>query len=302
MRVLVAGWFSFERMGATAGDLMARDVACRWLAEAGCPFDVAAVPPFATAATVDWRAADPRRYTHVLFVCGPFGNGEPATTFLRHFAGRRTIGLDLTMLQSLDEWNPFDLLFERDSSRASHPDLAFAAPPPRAPVVGIVLAHPQKEYKAGALHAVANAALHRLTESRETARVHIDTCLDPWNNAGLRTAGEIEAMIAAADVVLTTRLHGMVLALKNGVPPLAIDPVAGGAKLRRQADTIGWPVVFNADAATDDALRRAFDHCLTPAARAEAAACATRAAEQVEGIRRRFVAALARERGTGAGI
>ena len=55
MRVLVAGWFSFEHMGATAGDLMARDVACRWLAEAGCPFDVAAVPPFATPQTVDWR-------------------------------------------------------------------------------------------------------------------------------------------------------------------------------------------------------------------------------------------------------
>jgi hypothetical protein len=26
--VLVAGWFSFEQMGATAGDLLARDVAC----------------------------------------------------------------------------------------------------------------------------------------------------------------------------------------------------------------------------------------------------------------------------------
>ena len=31
VRTLVAGWFSFEDMGATAGDLLARDVACSWL-------------------------------------------------------------------------------------------------------------------------------------------------------------------------------------------------------------------------------------------------------------------------------
>ena len=28
MRILVAGWFSFEDMGATAGDIIARDIAC----------------------------------------------------------------------------------------------------------------------------------------------------------------------------------------------------------------------------------------------------------------------------------
>ena len=41
MRTLVAGWFSFTGMNVTAGDVMARDVACRWLHEAGLPFDVA---------------------------------------------------------------------------------------------------------------------------------------------------------------------------------------------------------------------------------------------------------------------
>ena len=49
----------------------------------------------------------------------------------------------------------------------------------------------------------------------------------------LRTAEEVESLIARMDVVLTTRLHGLVLALKHGVPVVAIDPIAGGAKLRR---------------------------------------------------------------------
>ena len=292
MRTLVAGWFSFQGMGATAGDLMARDLACDWLAEAGHAYDVAVVPPFATPGGVDWRAADPREYSHVLFVCGPFGNGPPVDEFLTHFRGRTMVGLDLTMLQALDEWNPFDVLFERDSSRACHPDLAFAAPAPRVPVVGVVLVHPQKEYKKTGLHAVANAAIHRLLNARPCARVHIDTCLDPWNLYGLRSAAEIEATIAACDVVVTTRLHGTVLAIKNGVPALAIDPVAGGAKLARQARVIEWPVVFTADAIDDAKLAEAFDFCLSDPARAAARQAAARARADLDAVRSQFVHAM----------
>ena len=51
-------------------------------------------------------------------------------------------------------------------------------------------------------------------------------------------------MIARSDVVVTTRLHGLVLALKNGVPALAVDPVAGGAKVAAQAAAWGWPVLL----------------------------------------------------------
>jgi hypothetical protein len=53
MKTLVAGWFSFEQMGATAGDLMARDLACDWLERAGHSYDVALAPPFSGG--VDWR-------------------------------------------------------------------------------------------------------------------------------------------------------------------------------------------------------------------------------------------------------
>ena len=110
-RALLAGWFSFEDMGATAGDLMARDLCSRWMTSAGVAHDVAVAAPFRGG--VDWRAVDPERYDQVIFVCGPFGNGPPVTDFLGRFAGRRLVGLDLTMLQNLDEWNPFDVLIER---------------------------------------------------------------------------------------------------------------------------------------------------------------------------------------------
>src|ERR687898_247803 len=111
MKTLVVGWFSWEQCGATAGDLMARDVACRWLEQAGHSYDIALAPPFQGG--VDWRAVDPRDYSQVVFVCGPFRENELTTEFLHRFAGRRLIGLDLSMLEPLDTWNPFDFLLER---------------------------------------------------------------------------------------------------------------------------------------------------------------------------------------------
>jgi hypothetical protein len=290
-RTLVAGWFSFEEMGATAGDLLAKDVACEWLRQAGHAFDVAYAPPFAGG--VDWRAVDPARYTHVVFVCGPFGNGEPITVFLQSFPDARLIGLNLTMLEPLDVWNPFDLLIERDSSAASHPDLSFLSRQTRVPVVGVVLIHPQPEYGKRDLHAVANGALGRLIASHPMAAVPIDTRLDQ-NGTGLRSAAEVESLIARMDVVLTTRLHGTVLALKNGVPAIAIDPVAGGAKITRQAQTLGWPLVFAADAVTDDALEEAFGYCLTDQARAKARDCAECAVAELDAARERFLSELGR--------
>ena len=57
MKVLVAGWFSFEQMGASAGDLLARDLVTGWLDEAGR--DVRRRPRRAVHGGVDWRRRRP---------------------------------------------------------------------------------------------------------------------------------------------------------------------------------------------------------------------------------------------------
>jgi Polysaccharide pyruvyl transferase len=301
MKTLVAGWFSFEQMGATAGDLQVRDLACAWLERAGCAYDVAHAPPFRGG--VDWRRVPPEDYSHVLFVCGPFGNGAPLVEFLDRFAGRRLVGLNLSMLEPLEAWNPFDRLWERDSSACARPDLTFLARQPKAPVVGVILIHPQSEYRGRSRHREANAALRRLVAAREVAAVPIDTRLDD-NGTGLRTPAEVEALIARMDAVLTTRLHGLALALKNGVPALAIDPVAGGHKITRQAEAVGWPLAFDVEALADAALERAFDFCLTAEARAQARRCGERAAAVLQAVRDEFLAEFSgvgsRESGVGS--
>jgi hypothetical protein len=283
----VAGWFSFEGMGATAGDLIARDVVRDWLTEAGLEHDVAAAAPFTDG--IDWKAVDPADYPLVVFVCGPFGNGEPVTALLERFSSCRLVGVDLTMLGSLAEWDPFDLLIERDSDRRSHPDLVFAADVRSVPVLGLTMIHAQPEYGQRDRHAPANDALTRLVARHEVAVVPIDTRLDEENLGGLRTPAEIASLFGAMDVVATTRLHGMVLALAAGVPALVIDPVEGGAKVSAQAATIDWPVIFGSDALVDGDLDSALQFCLSPEARELAASVRDRARARLQGARGEFL-------------
>jgi hypothetical protein len=287
MKVLIAGWFSFTDGHATAGDILTRDVACEWLQQAGFSYDIAVAPPF--QAGVDWRSVDPRDYQYVLFVCGPFQNGELEQEFLSHFRGCRLIGLNLSMNIPLDTWNPWDFLIERDSSETAHPDIAFYSNQELVPVIGVCLVEAYEG--ATVMVEAANAAIDRLMSSRPVSVVEIDTRLDA-NSTRLRSPAEIEALIARMDVVVTTRLHGTVLALKNGVPVVAIDPEAGGAKIQRQASIIGWPVVFNVDTLTDEALQNALNYCLTDSARAKARECRERAIITIEDMRVEFITAL----------
>jgi Polysaccharide pyruvyl transferase len=296
-RVLVTGWFSWSDGAATAGDLLARDVACRWLDDAGRDFDVANAPAFGGG--VDWRRVDPTRYSDVVFVCGPVEAGRRLDYLLQQFGGSRWTGLDVTMLRPLDTWNPFDVLIERDSSATARPDLAFVAQSDSLPLVGVVLVEPYwPEYPERDRQPQAREAVSRLLASRPAVRVPIDTRL-PVNETGLRSAAEIQSAIARMDVVVTTRLHGLVLALKHGVPALALDPVEGGAKITQQACAVGWPMVLSSGEFRDDQLATAFDFCLGQEGRQLAAECAARARTALEGARRQFVDSFGLQRSGG---
>jgi hypothetical protein len=289
MKVLVAGWFSFEDCNVTAGDVMAKDVACDWLEDAGYNYDVALVPPFVGG--VDWSVVNPKDYSHVVFVCGPFPYLKLSVDFIQRFDSCRLIGLDLSMFESLSIWNPFDALIERDSLTYSRPDISFASQQTKVPVVGIIVVEPQHEYKDKDKNDVVNAAIERLVASKEMVCVPIDTRLDP-NRTHLRNAVEVESLIARMDLVITTRLHGTVLAIKNGVPAIVIDGISGGAKVSRQAKTLGWDVIFSVENLCDEKLQIAFDYCLTSEARIRATLCGDRAKKRVEEIGLEFIKAL----------
>ena len=92
--------------------------------------------------------------------------------------------------------------------------------------------------------------------------------------------------------MVTTRLHGMVLSLRQGVPAVAIDAIPGGAKVTRQAAALGWPAALRADV-SDEALGKAWDFCLTDEAMSERVSAPSARAGELGELERSFVAALA---------
>jgi hypothetical protein len=285
-RVLVGGWFSFAGALTTAGDLLAKDVVCAWLDRAARTYDVAMDPTFGRG--VDWFKVDPAAYTDVVFVCGPFYRSD----LLRRFEGCRLIGVNLSMQVPVEDWNPFDLLLERDSSQVHRPDVTFAASPARVPVVGLTLLPPEHAKDGhGDRYRQASDAIERLIARRGVASVPIDTSLEP-PGPGTPTAPAVTSLMARMDIVVTTRLHGLVLALRGGVPALALEPIPGGYKVRPQAEILGWPAVVGIEDLSDRTLDEAFDLCLSDEGRRLALACAERAAAEVAEVAERFIDAM----------
>ncbi|GGZ97981.1 hypothetical protein GCM10010344_77410 [Streptomyces bluensis] len=70
-------------------------------------------------------------------------------------------------------------------------------------------------------------------------------------------------MLSRLDLVVTDRLHGMVLALRTGAPALVVDPVEGGAKVTAQARACGWPALVPAERLDEPVLDRWWEWCTT---------------------------------------
>ena len=289
MRVLLSGYFSFDGNVSTAGDLLAGDVVAGWLERAGVPYDVARSAKYGGG--VDWERADPADYSHVVWVCGPMTRGPKQTALRERFRDCRLVAVDVSLLDELGGWNPYDAVVERDSAGTARPDISFLARGELPPVVGLCVIERQREYGERGDHGAAVEALRRLIDSRPMAVVKVDTRIKP-RRPGRRTPGEVEALLGRMDVVLTNRLHGLVLALKHGVPVVAIDSVRGGAKLHRQAQALGWPAVVGIESLDDERLTRAFEFCLTADARRAAIEARDRAVQAAAAVERDFLAAL----------
>jgi hypothetical protein len=114
---------------------------------------------------------------------------------------------------------------------------------------------------------------------------------DPRDWRLASTPAGLDALLRRMDVIVTTRLHGLVLGLRSGVPALAIDPVVGGAKVSAQARALQWPAAVTADA--DEAqFDRWLTWCLGGQGREAAARAAIGALASADAFRVRLLEAL----------
>ena len=289
-RAILMGHFS------TVGDMECLGIVRRWLDQAHIACDIA---PYSERirsglpGAIDPGAAEARAYTHLIVVCGPcrpeiFRRNGIALERFKHCV---RIGVNLTMIEPVTAWNPFDVLLERDSDRLSRPDLAFLEPTTALPVVGRCLVRRQEEYGARQRHELAHRLIHGLITSRNFATIDIDTrCVGDSDE--LRTPAAIFSIMGRLDFLLTTRLHGMVYALKAGRPVIAIDPIAGGDKVSAQARALGWPQVILAENASAGWMNQAADWCLSADADAAIRKTQERILPELEKVRAQFWAAI----------
>jgi hypothetical protein len=288
-RVLVTGWPSFLHGEATAGDVLAMEAARAALSAAGIGCDLAWSPVLRPGGlTLD--DAGPERYTHLVFCCGPLA-GWQVRGLHHRYASCRRVAAGVSVIDPSDPAAAgFHAVLPRDGGgQPPARDLAAAVAVPTVPVAGIILASAQPEYGSRARHEGLAADLADWLAGQDCARLALDTRLDSGNWRHAATPAQLESAVRRLDVVLTTRLHGLVLALKNGIPALAIDPVAGGAKVAAQAAAWDWPAVLVPPAGAGPVLDRGalgqwWDWCLSGAGRRRARAAAISPAPSLSGL------------------
>jgi hypothetical protein len=327
VRILLTGWFSFDLAEVTAGDLLARDTAVRWLTEAGLPHDVAVAENFRRDGDVALDGIDPGRYTDVVFVCGP-ASGEPVAEMFGRFPDARHLAVDVSVVDGTDRL-PLDAVVARDDGtgrdggaggdgRAGtggsvwRPDLSLARPggPDTAgspadaagpgaagaiPVVGVVMAHDQPEYSDRHRLADAHAVLGQALGLLDVARAQLETRLHPCAPDLCRTPAQVESAFARCDAIATTRMHGLVLALKAGVPAVGVDPVLGGGKVSAQAEALGWPGIARVGETSPEELAGLLRWSLSAEARTMTRDAVTRAQPALDETRARFLGLFVRE-------
>ncbi|WP_026341248.1 polysaccharide pyruvyl transferase family protein [Actinomadura atramentaria] len=246
MRVLLTGWYSFLDGEATAGDVLARDAVRDRLDASGIPCDTAWSPVFKPGA-LTLAGADPADYTHLVFACGPL-HGPDIAALHERYARCRRIAVGVSVLDPADPAvTGFDTVLARDGLGPARPDLATVPDLPPVPVAGVVLSLGQGEYGTRRRHEdVADRVVDWLARTG-CARLPLETRLDSRDWRLFGAARELTSVLARLDAVVTTRLHGLVLGLRAGVPVLAVDPVAGGGKVTAQARALGWPAVLAAE-------------------------------------------------------
>ncbi|NAZ74484.1 polysaccharide pyruvyl transferase family protein [Kineococcus sp. T13] len=290
------GWSSVLHGEATAGDVLSTEAVAERLRRAGHDVDLAWSPAvhlaYGPRGGLRYDDVDPTAYGHVVWVCGPL-TGEPVREVHERFATARRTAVGVSVLDPQDPAvTGFDLVVPRDGPGGEpRRDLAARPAVDGVDVVGVFLTHGQGEYGARRRHERVGEAVTGWIGALDVARLELDTRIDPRDWRMPATAEQVLAVVARLDVVVTTRLHGLVLALRCGVPALAVDPVAGGGKVSAQARAWGWPALVGAEELLAQGavlLDEQFAWCRSGSGRA----AAHRARDEAPGVGEEQLAAL----------
>lgn len=253
---LVLVWWGTWQRGATVGDRLAVDNLSRRLREAGLSHSLLSHPIHAAVgdlATSDPFALAPQIKT-LVFVCGPMVGTKRVRRLLWCCRHTTVLAAGVSLLEQQQEVNQTLKAFvARDGVPGAIFDLAvdsilspeLHARPERLaqPRIGICLRGSQKDYGADRDQSrLAESLMESIVGRLPAHYERINTVLSAGN-----TPEKILCQICSVDLLLTTRLHGSLLALASGVPVIALDQISGGGKLTEVLGRITWPYCFPVD-------------------------------------------------------
>jgi hypothetical protein len=262
-RRLLVGWYGSFSGHGTIGDLRSLEAVASHLVGRGHDVFHATADgiDISGAVRVDWWHFAPEACDAAIFVCGPILLNHPETAaFFERFSVAELVGVGVSLLPEdhHNHFNPFTTIFPRQGGAETFGDVAVCATqPPRRRlrsrssdevVIGLALRGEQHEYgtelclwrEADQIFAALTSLLARHCSVRV---VEIENHL----LHSQRTPDEIENQYAECDLVLTTRFHGAIAALRQDVPFIALDQVSGGAKVLPLLTGFGWDAVFCVD-------------------------------------------------------
>lgn len=267
IRILV-GWYGSFAGHGTIGDLRSLEALVSHLV--GCGFDVlhatAKELTIVGARRVDWASVPPEAADVVIFVCGPIIPQHPQTSaFFSRFANCTLAGLGVSLMPDRQggQYNPFDTVFARQGGAGAFGDVAITSPsadpqpaiaadldrPQPETVIGLSLRGMQHEY--GTADCFATEAQALFEALIDHLAKHGPVRVVPLENHLGRSGQEpddIERGYGQCNLVLTTRYHGAITALRQNVPFIAVDQIRGGAKVWPLLQNLGWQGVFRIDA------------------------------------------------------
>jgi len=247
-KTLIIGAFSDIGKNATFGDIQAKEVLISWLNENKMNFDV--IDNVSNTEKQQLiEEIDPNKYDTLIYVCGPFGKNK----IYKKFSHCLKIGLDISIINNedyyLNDSNGLNFIIPRESPSKTNPELAFEATSNKVLVVGLCLVHFQNPIETSR-HQQVDVAVEKYFKDSGNAIIKLDTLINTpirKNPTNITSISQFESLVRKCDVIISSRLHGLVYSLKNNIPVVAIDPKLGGGKVTKQANELGWPVIINGD-------------------------------------------------------
>jgi hypothetical protein len=262
-RNLLVAWYGSLNDSGTIGDLLSVQTVTNHLlrighhvshATSGKNFDI-------KGKHVDWRFVSPYHFDAFIFVCGPILKQHPSTQELfEKFAPCKKIAVGISLLPKnhFNYHNPFDHVLAREGTTEPFADVAILAPefcldnrkkrPADKVTIGLAMRGPQNEYGTEAclskqLDKTVNSALNEIKTWNNTDVIEIENHLQ---RSG-RSPREIEDQYRSCDLIISSRFHGCMIALRHLVPFIAIDQIKDGAKVSNLVGETGWSCVYRVD-------------------------------------------------------